>query len=131
MAAEDSKQRNADAVTLFQYGFSKCKKYTEEKVINTPEVAVSRGQKKLVKTAQENLFTYVDTGGSDLNKITRTVEVVEKLDAPVKQGVKAGEAIYYLGDKEIGRVDILTVEDVNKATYKTILSETVKEYILN
>ena len=130
MAADDSKSRNADAVTLLNYGFSKCQKYQEQTIEATPSVAVKNGMEKEVKTAQEEAFSYIDTEGADLSSITRKTEMEKSLQAPVKQGTKAGEAVFYLGEKEIGRINILTVESVKKATYKSTLVETVEDYFL-
>lgn len=130
MGADDSKKRNADAVTLLNYGFSKCQKYEEEKVEETPSVEVKNGMEKEVKTAQEKPFAYIDTTGADLSLINRKVAMEKTMKAPVKQGSKAGEVIYYLGDEEIGRVNILVVKSVNKATYKSRLEETLKGYFL-
>ena len=130
MAADDSKKRNADAVTLLNYGFSKCQKYEEEKILDTPNVEVKGGVEKEVKTAQEKAFGYIDISGADLSKVSRKVAMEEELEAPVKQGIKAGEAIYYLGDEEIGRVSIMTVEGVKKATYKSTLEDAVENYFL-
>lgn len=130
MAADDSKKRNSDAVTLLNYGFSKCQKYEECKVEEAPFVKVKGGMEKQVKTAQESAFTYIDTTGADLSSVKRKVVMKKSLDVPVKQGTKAGEAIYYLGDEEIGRVDILTVESVKKATYKSRMEEMLDGYFL-
>lgn len=130
MAADDSKKRNADAVVLLNYGFSKCQKYEEEKIEGTSPVEVKNGMKKKVKTAQEEPFVYIDTKGADLSAITRRVEMEPSLIAPVKQGMKAGEVIFCLGNEEIGRVNILTVESVKKATYKSRLKEMLGEYFL-
>lgn len=130
MAADDSKSRNEDAVTLLNHGFSKCKKYEENKIEKTPNIEVKGGMEKEVKTAQEKLFAYIDTSGVDLSSVKRKVTMKESLIAPVKQGTKAGEAIYYLGNEEIGRVNIMTVEAVNKATYKSALEYAVEKYFM-
>lgn len=130
MAADDSKKRNSDAVTLLNYGFSKCQKYEEDTVKETPAAKVKGGEEKEVKTVQEKAFTYIDTSGVDLSGISRQVEMEENLKAPVKQGTIVGEAIYFLGDTEVGRVNIMTVEGVNKATYTSTLEETMNQYFL-
>ena len=130
MAADDSKKRNADAVTLLNYGFSKCQKYEEDMVKDTPNVEVKGGQEKQVQTAQEEGFCYIDTAGADLSSVSRKVKMKNSLKAPVKQGAKAGEAVYYLENEEIGRVDILTVESVSKATYKSRIEEVLARYFL-
>ena len=130
MAADDSKTRNSDAVTLLNYGFSKCQKYEEEKVKQPPSVTVKRGVEKEVETAQKEPFSYIDTTGADLSTIERKVTLSKSMKAPVKQGEKAGEAIYYLNGKEIGRVDILTTQHIAQTTYKTSLADTLQNYLL-
>lgn len=130
MAADDSKKRNADAVTLLNYGFSKCKKYEEEKMEETPNVKVKNGMEEEVKTAQEIPFLYIDTTGKDLSSIRKEIKMKKSVKAPVKQGTKAGEVLYYLNEEEIGRIDILTVEFIQKATYKSRLEETMENYFL-
>ena len=130
MGADDSKKRNADAVTLLNYGFSKCRKYEESTVEETPSVPVKGGTEKQVKTAQEKPFTYIDTNGGDLSSVTRKTVIEEWLKAPVKQGMKAGEAIYYLGDEEIGRVDIITVDSIKKATYKSTFEDALSKFFM-
>lgn len=130
MAADDSKKRNADAVTLLNYGFSKCQKYEEDAVKDTPSVEVKNGEEKEVKTAQEKTFTYIDTKGADLASIKRKIVMESSLKAPVEPGMRAGEAVYYLDGEEIGREEILTVESVKKATYKTSMIETFELFIL-
>ena len=130
MAADDSKKRNADAVTLLNYGFSKCQKYEEDAVEETPAVKVKGGEDKEVKTVQEKAFSYIDTSGADLSGIERKTEMKDSLEAPVEQGTKAGEIVYYLGDNEIGRVNIMTVEEVKKATYKNRLRDAIEDYCL-
>ncbi len=130
MAAEDSKVRNQDAVTLLNYGFGKCKKYEEEQVNLTTSVSVSGGQKKEAKTVQKEPFVYVDITGADLTQIERKVEMKNKLSAPVQQGEKAGEAVYYLNGKEIGRIEILTTEYIPRSTYKSTMQDALREYLL-
>lgn len=130
MAAETSKERNRDAVTLLNYGFGKCQKYKEEQIKFTDKVAVSGGQEEQVKTVQKEAFTYIDTTGADFSQIERKVVMKEKLNAPVQQGEKAGEAIYYLNGTEIGRVEILTTEYIPKSTYQSAMQDALEKYLL-
>ena len=69
MAADDSKARVRDAITLLNYGFGKCQKYTEKEQKKISPVEVRGGTEKEVKVRQEGTFTYVDTTGADLSKI--------------------------------------------------------------
>lgn len=130
MAAEDSKARVRDAVTLLNHGFGKCTKYQEEKVKPVPAAKVSRGVKNTVDIAQKKPFVYVDTSGADLNEIERKVKLKETIKAPVKQGTKAGEAVYYLNGEKIGSVEILTTETVEKVSYKSAMGDTLERFLL-
>ncbi len=130
MAADDSKLRNKDAITLLNYGFGKCQKYKEDKLESINPVKVSRGVEQQVNVAQKEPFSYVDTTGADLSTIERKVTVKEKIKAPVKQGVKTGEVKYYLNGEEIGVVDILTTEAVQKVTCKSALRDILEAILL-
>ena len=57
MAADDSKARVRDAITLLNYGFGKCQKYTEKKQKKISPVEVRGGREKQVKVRQQGAFT--------------------------------------------------------------------------
>ena len=46
MAADDSKARMRDAITLLNYGFGKCQKYQEDTVKIIQDVPVKHGVEK-------------------------------------------------------------------------------------
>ena len=62
-------------------------------------------------------FTYLDTSGSNLNQIEKEEQRERKIIAPVKKGDVLGRLTYFLEGKEIGHVDILATEDVEKAGF--------------
>lgn len=130
MAAEDSKTRNKDAVTLLNYGFGKCQKYAEKTCKTEKAVSVRRGIEKQVKTKQKNPYIYVDTTGADLSGMKRRVRLKKELDAPVKKGEKAGTAEYYLGDKKIGSVDIVAVQDIREIDMKSVFEDLIQLILL-
>ncbi len=129
MAAEDSKARVRDAITLCNYGFGKCNKYQEEESPVKP-VKLARGVKKTVKAEQEEAFTYIDTTGADLKGMERKVAVDKKLQAPIKKGDKVGEAKYYLNGTKVGSRDIIAAEDVDAISYQSALLDTIEEWLL-
>ena len=130
MAAEDSKTRNKDAVTLLNYGFGKCQKYAEKTCKTEKAVPVRRGIEKQVKTKQKNPYIYVDTTGADLSGMKRRVRLKKELDAPVKKGEKAGTAEYYLGDKKIGSVDIVAAQDIREIDMKSVFEDLIQLILL-
>ena len=130
MAADDSKERMRDAIGLLNYGFGKCQKYQEDKVHKIPDIDVKRGVEKKVRVAQKETFSYVDTTGADLSGIKRTVKINADIAAPVKQGDKVGELKYSLNGKEIGKIDILAVEDVAEISYGSAMKEAARGWML-
>lgn len=130
MAADDSKARMRDAIGLLNYGFGKCQKYQEDKVHKIPDIDVKRGVEKKVRVAQKETFSYVDTTGADLSGIKRTVKINADIAAPVKQGDKVGELKYSLNGKEIGKIDILAVEDVAEISYGSAIKEAARGWML-
>lgn len=130
MAADDSKIRNKDAITLLNHGFGKCQKYEEENVESVEPVKVKGGVEKTVRVEQKSPFSYVDITGADLNNIKRKTIMEKNLKAPVKKGEKAGVAVYYLNDEEIGRVDIMTLEKVEEISLKSALRDILDGILL-
>lgn len=86
MAADDSKARMRDAITLLNYGFGKCQKYQEDTVKKIQDVPVKHGVEKKVGAAQMELFSYVDVTGADLSTIKKIVKLKENATAPVRSG---------------------------------------------
>ena len=130
MAANDSKARNKDAITLFNYGFGKCQKYAESELKPVKPIKVKQGVKENVSVTQKTPFSYVDATGADLNTIERKVTVKKSLNAPVKKGKKVGEAEYYLGGVKIGSIDVVTKEAVQKVSYKSAMGDVIEKMLL-
>ena len=120
MAADDSKARVRDAITLLNYGFGKCQKYTEKEQKKISPVEVRGGTEKEVKVRQKSTFTYVDTTGADLSKIKSKTRKDKNIKAPLKKGEKVGETVYYLDRKKIGARDIALMSKELITTYPQI-----------
>ena len=75
-------------------------------------------------------FRHLDTSGNNLDYVERTVSLPEIAEAPVKQGDVAGRVIYSLNGKEIGAVDILYAETVEKAGYGDYLYRIFQYFLL-
>lgn len=130
MAADDSKARVRDAITLLNYGFGKCQKYQEKKLKKIAPVTVRGGVEKQVNVCQNDTFRYVDTTGADLTKIKRKIKKQKEVKAPIKKGQKIGKAVYYLNGGKIGEREIVAEENVEKLDYRTALEKVLGEYVL-
>lgn len=117
MAAENSKNRFADAISLLNYGYGVCSLYRDENPPVIPQIEVKGGIKGMVSGISENEFTCLFMNGENLSEITSSVEMLSEVKAPVNQGDVLGQIVYTLGGKNIGSVDIVAAESVRKADY--------------
>ena len=120
MAADNSRQRFQDAVTLLNYGFGKCQIYTDDNPEPLPDAEVEGGVQDQVRAGYGNSFTYLDTEGANLNSIEKETEM-NKTQAPVSKGDVLGRVVYRLDGNEIGSVDIVAEDSVAKAGFPDYL----------
>lgn len=118
MGAPDYKIRFSDATTLLNYGFGKCRVYSDLNEDKLTAVKVEKGITEYANLTYQGPFQYMTTDGTDLSGITKTLELPETVTAPVEKGEVAGRAVYTLDGKEVGSVDILYADSVAAAAYK-------------
>lgn len=118
MGAPDIKSRSADATTLLNYGFGKCRIYCDNHEDMLNELPVKKGITDSVGVAYQRPFQYMTTDGSDLTGIVKNIELPEAVTAPLKKGDTAGKAVYSLNGTPIGSVSIIYTDTVDAATYK-------------
>lgn len=129
MAAPDAKSRNADAVTLLNYGFSQCHLYSDANEDKLPSLKIKKGIDEYVGICYESPFSYLSTDGSDPSGIEKKLQLPDTAAAPVKKGDIAGKAVYLLNGKEVGSVNILYQNDIRAATYKDYFLKTLQYFL--
>lgn len=130
MGAPDSKTRNNDVVTLFNYGYSVSRIYKDENKEALAPLTVLQGVAETVEIGYSGEFNYLDVKGRDLSQMEKVISLPEEVQAPIKTGEPAGEAIYKLGEEKVGSVPIIYMEDVEKATYKDYLKKAFDRILL-
>jgi len=118
MAAPDYKVRFQDAMALLNFGFSVSSLYVDENKDELAARSVSGGVAEEARIAYKEEFRYLDVEGNDVNQIQKELKLPKEVEAPVNKGDIAGRAVYLLNGREIGSVDILFAESVEKATYR-------------
>ena len=68
--------------------------------------------------------------GADFSQIEKKYTYLEVLEAPVKRGDKVGSIEFVLQGKNIGTVEIIATEDVEKAQYSDYLQNVIMDYLL-
>lgn len=131
MAAPDTKTRFQEASKLLNYGFANYSVYVDENTDTVPEpVKVSKGIKDEVQGQIEKKFSYLCTKGKNTGDIRKEVTLFESIEAPVAKGAKIGDITYFLGNDKIGSVDIVALEEINKAKLKDYFVKTLKRYFM-
>ncbi|MCD8231477.1 MAG: D-alanyl-D-alanine carboxypeptidase [Clostridiales bacterium] len=116
MAAEDSATRISDAISLFNWDFANCTIYTDDNTDKLEDIPVVGGVSDSAAVEYSGSFRYLDTTGS-AETLEKTLSLPESLDAPVREGDVVGKAIYTLDETEVGEVEIVTTENVDKMKF--------------
>lgn len=128
MGAADHKVRFQDARTLLEYGFSISSLYHDENQDMLPKVIVTGGVEETAETVYRSDFSYLDIKGNDISQIEKQIKLPDMVEAPVTKGNIAGKAVYTLNGKEIGSVDILFAQSVEKAGYRDYVKKVFEKF---
>lgn len=119
MSGDTSADRFEGAKKLLDYGFAN---YAYSSI--TPElkdadtIAVKGGVQPFVKVKATDNFNSL-MKKSEAKEVTQKVTLKENVTAPVKQGDTLGTVDFYSGDTQIGSVDIVAAESVDKMRFLT------------
>lgn len=129
LSAPDTKTRFREAATLLNYGFSKCKVYTDDHSDLEPiTVKVENSLQKEVSLVPKCEFRYVTVSKEELEKITEELLVYEKITAPIAKDDELGAIVYSIDGKEIGRIPIVAGQEVKKATYPDYIKRIISYF---
>ena len=117
MAAENSKDRFADAVKLFFNDTATTEIYTDDSVPDVQSADVKGGVEDTVSVKRSADFSYLDMTGANMGEIEKKTEMEKKISVPVRKGDVLGHIVYLLDGKEIGRTELIAGEDVEKAGF--------------
>ena len=130
MGAEEGKIRFAEAITLLNYGYSVSHIYEDKNEDILPSVPVKGAIAQEVSVGYGGAFRYLDITGQNLDGVEKIISLPEQVQAPVRAGAVAGEAIYLLAGNRLGSVPILFREDIPVAVYRDFVLKTFREFLL-
>ncbi|RBP45575.1 D-alanyl-D-alanine carboxypeptidase family protein [Garciella nitratireducens] len=126
LGAENSKMRFEEAAKLLDYGFTNYEGLNIiEKEEEIQKVSVEKGtMNTLTVVAKDSLNILLKKG--EKNNIEKKIILQPNYTAPIKRGEKLGELIIYNEDKEIGKVNLIAKDSIEKSgvftNYKKILN---------
>ena len=112
---------------MIKYGFSNCKVYKDETNYNK-NIAINGGIKDKIKIRFRG-FSYVDTKGSDLDKIKKEITMKKSISAPIKQGDVVGKIAYTLDNRVVGESFLESAENVKEANYLYTLGKMFRMFL--
>lgn len=131
MAAPETKVRFSEAAKLLDYGFANCSLYSDDNADSViGPVILKKGVKEEVKAKVAGVFHYVCLKGVNKEDISKEILLFDNVTAPVKENDKIGIINYSLNGKNIGSVDIIASENVEKATYKHFFGKVILKYFM-
>ena len=118
MAGDTSGERFNSAKKLLDYGFSNYEYVSIKPKLDKTNINISNGVQKSLK------ITTTDSFGSLLKKgtssaVTQQINLKENITAPIKKNDVVGTIDFFLDEQQIGQVDIIADESVNKMSFLT------------
>ena len=130
MKADSSKIRNAEAISLLNYGFRVCQTYQDANTEQLAPLPVKKGTADTVPLYYSGPFHYVSVDGADITSIEKRLELPDEVTAPIVKGDVAGQAVYSLSGKDIGFVNILYGETIEPATFGDYFMDVLRKYLI-
>ena len=127
MASPTRDERNAAAKTLLDWGYANYSLFRPS--IELPSsLPVVGGKNDSCKITVESVCAVVPKGSD--KRIVSTVELPEKVFAPLDEGAEVGCIKFTLDGKEIARSGIKTAETVEKTDYFDVLCDILTYFLL-
>ena len=129
MKAPSTKVRFAEAQKLLDYGFNKFSfKSFGNKGDLIQTVSVNKGVKQNVDVVLENdAGTLIEKGKE--NQISQSIEINDKIDAPLKKGDIVGKVVFSLDSKELVSINLISNSDVDKINIFTMTKKNIYNWI--
>ncbi len=127
MAAPSRDERNAAAKTLLDWGYASFSLYRTQAEL--PKALPLIGGKTEACRIDTEELSFVIPKGSE-KRVKTSVELPEKLTAPLASGSAVGSVYYELDGKLLGKFEIKTAEEAEKINFFDILGNILAFFLL-
>ena len=127
MGAESSDSRNAIATQLLNWGFSNFELYVD-KSQSLPPIKVTSGVENKSSISTSDFSIVVKKGES--NKIEKTINLPDKLCAPLSKGDIVGTVEYRINSQLIGKSNILSTQNIEKIDFWTLFVRILSKFLI-
>ncbi len=132
MAAPDYRVRFSEAASILDYGFANCSLYKDEHAdFQADPIPVNNGLADAVPICPRQPFTYTCLKGENTNEIVKELQLVEEVNAPIREGDAVGQLVYSLNGVELGRMDMVAMANVEKAKFIDYYFKMLRRFFLS
>lgn len=124
MGAPSRDVRNAEAAALLDFGFANYAIF-KDKGGELLSRSVTGGMKPEISLATESAEYFVNK--SELSSVNKKFELPEQISAPVKRGDIVGHVVYSVGEKTLGKTNIVALEEVEKISFFGMLKKLIEK----
>lgn len=126
MDCKNSSIRFKESKKLLDYGFANYQSIPLAKKNNVvKKIPVQKGEIESVEVIVEDDLSYLVKKGHSLD-VKKEIILPSYISAPISKNTKIGEIIYKVGEKEIGRVNLVVKKNINKASIKDSIRKIFK-----
>lgn len=127
MAAPDPATRFGEAMKMLDYGFANfAVALGETEGTAMGSVAIVKGEIESAEVVVKDQVGFL-VGKGKSKQMDNKVEIFGAIQAPSVAGSKAGEVIYFQDGKEVGRSDLVTTQDIAKASLYDIIGRIARD----
>ena len=127
MGAESSDSRNAIATQLLNWGFSNFELYVDKSQSLSP-IKVTSGVENKSSISTSDFSIVVKKGES--KKIEKTINLPDKLCAPLSKGDIVGTVEYRINSQLIGKSNILSTQNIEKIDFWTLFVRILSKFLI-
>ena len=129
LGAETSPERFKDATSLLNFGFANyesVKLCSKNDKISTLKLDKAEDN-KINLVAKDDLSILIKKGAN--KNFTRKVKINQNQTLPIKKGASLGHVEIYQGNTLLGKVDLISTKDIQKASYLQMLQRVIDKML--
>ena len=125
LGEKESKVRNAETISLLDYGFNNVKTkrlLNKGKIVD--KVSISKSSKNIINIKLKDNLNVVENAGVNNKKYKFDVKLNER-DLPIKRNTSVGKIEVLYKNKVVSRGDLVVSEDIEKLNFIELLRESL------
>lgn len=127
MGAESSDSRNSIATQLLNWGFSNFELFVDKSQSLSP-IKVTSGVENKSSISTTDFAIVVKKG--EAKKIEKSINLPNKLSAPISKGDIVGTVEYRINNQIIGKSNVLSTQNIEKIDFWTLFVKILSKFLI-